>query len=64
MMPSHLAGSVRRSLGAALVIGVAATGSSVVAQDGEPADRALLVLLDVSGSMNEEVPGGVKRDLA
>ena len=56
--------TMQRVLRAALVVTVAVTGSPVVAQDGEPADRALLVVLDVSGSMNEEVPGGVKRDLA
>ncbi len=60
----HPAASVRRLFGVALVIGMAAVGSPLVAQDSEPADRALLVVLDVSGSMNEEVPGGVKRDLA
>ena len=30
----------------------------------QTADAALLVLLDVSGSMKESVPGGVKRELA
>ena len=60
----HPAASVRRLFGVALVVGMAAVGSPLVAQDSEPADRALLVVLDVSGSMNEEVPGGVKRDLA
>ncbi|MDA1184575.1 MAG: hypothetical protein O2930_08025 [Acidobacteria bacterium] len=55
---------LRRILGATLMIGMAAAGSPVIAQDGEPAERALLVVLDVSGSMNEEVPGGVKRELA
>lgn len=44
---------------AVLLASVPATG-----QDAPPADYALLVVLDVSGSMNEEVPGGVKRDLA
>ena len=64
MTPSHMVASMRRTLGAALVVAAVASGPSGAAQDGEPADRALLVVLDVSGSMNEEVSGGVKRDLA
>lgn len=32
--------------------------------DAQPAERALLVLLDVSGSMREPVRGGIKNDLA
>lgn len=64
MTLSCSAAGLRRVLGATVVVGVVAAGSPLMAQDGEPADRALLVVLDVSGSMNEEVPGGVKRDLA
>ena len=64
MTLSCSAADLRRILGAAIVVGIVVTGAPAVAQDSEPADRALLVVLDVSGSMNEEVPGGVKRDLA
>jgi len=62
--PCLATGGLRRILGAAIVVGIVATVAPAAAQDSEPADRALLVVLDVSGSMNEEVPGGVKRDLA
>ena len=64
MTLSCSAADLRRILGAAIVVGIVVTGAPAVAQDSEPADRALLVVLDVSGSMNEEVLGGVKRDLA
>jgi Mg-chelatase subunit ChlD len=49
---------------AALGLTLAVTSAPAAAQDGDPAKYALLVVLDVSGSMNEEVPGGVKRELA
>ena len=53
---------VRALISALLVVGVLAA-ERLGADDG-PADRALLVVLDVSGSMNEAVAGGIKRDLA
>jgi Ca-activated chloride channel family protein len=49
---------------AALATAVLLAGVPAAGQDAPAADYALLVVLDVSGSMNEEVPGGVKRDLA
>lgn len=54
---------ISRTLVAALVATGGLAGVSA-AVEASPADRALLVVLDVSGSMNEAVPGGVKRDLA
>ncbi|MEE8117175.1 MAG: hypothetical protein V3T28_08715 [Gemmatimonadales bacterium] len=44
--------------------GLTGVPAAVDAGPADRADRALLVVLDVSGSMNEAVPGGVKRDLA
>ena len=55
-----------RTLIASLVAasGLLGTPAAVDAGPSDPANRALLVVLDVSGSMNQAVSGGVKRDLA
>jgi hypothetical protein len=54
---------MRRTVGAAILLASVASGLAAT-QDTAPVERALLVVLDVSGSMNESVEGGVKRDLA
>lgn len=49
---------------AAGLILLVTTGRASAQSAAAPADRALLILLDVSGSMREPVRGGVKNDLA
>ncbi|MGE0043285.1 MAG: VWA domain-containing protein [Vicinamibacterales bacterium] len=60
-MPAPRLAIARRLLAAAILV-TAVAGPS--AQGAPPASRALLVVLDASGSMREAVEGGIKSDLA